>query len=585
MTCDERIEALLARGYFPKELPPPFTSAAFANNLANIVPLWTAYESGLSQQQRRTYPPPSNYTRFDLARKGHSRRILGVPNPVNMYFLAKDIADHQDEFESVLATSRISITPVEIKAGGKRAVDIPSLSVLTENRISAYATARAILQTDVLSFYHAIYTHSFPWALHGKRVAKRNRSVTDPTVYGNRIDALLRACQDGQTVGIPVGPDTSRIISELIMCAVERKIGSEHFDRIVGGYRYIDDFFLCFASHVDAEAFLAALREAVLNFDLQLNASKTRIIGALEFNEESWPSEIAQLKLGRSGDQRRNLIRFFTEVIRLSKSLPDESISSFAVRKTSRTLIERANWDIYEPFLIRLARENSNCLESVVKIFCTYAAAGYPMSGRIQGFAEGMIEEHAPYNHHYEVVWILWLCRSLSIRLGERSTHLAARMENSLCGCLLQMLRSRRLLTGRGTVSDWTGRVDQTDLQGEHWLLVYEAGIRRSWGLPGAAEAVDADPHFRVLRDQQISFFNASATNVALELPTISHLLQTNLGHRRSAVLPGAIRFASSVPRHQRRYEKLGEDYGSDDSGWSPFYRESDEDFDELTCH
>ncbi len=454
---------------------------------------------------------------------------------------------------------------------------MPKLSLLSEKRIEAYATARAILQTDVLSFYHAIYTHSIPWALHGKRVAKRNRNTTDPTVYGNLIDALVRAGQDGQTIGIPVGPDSSRIISELILCAIEQQIGADHFARLTGGYRYMDDFFLCFASHVDAEGFLAALREAVLSFDLQLNASKTQIIDALSFNEEGWPGDIAQLTLGRSSEgQRRDLIRYFTEVIRLSKSLPDESIASFAIRKTSRSLIHRDNWDIYQSFLLRVARENSNCLDSVVKILCTYAAAGYPISDRIKDFAEGMIEEHAPYNHHFEVAWTLWLCRSLSIRLAERATQLVAKVENSLCACLVLMLRNRTLLTGRGAVSDWTGTVSKEDLLGEHWMLVYEAGIRKSWAVPGAEAAVNADPHFRVLRNHRISFFDTAATNTALELPTIDQLLETSLRGRRSAVLSGAIYVESSKPSRQRQYERLGEDYGGDDPPWSIFSRSWD---------
>jgi hypothetical protein len=571
VTQEERLEALLARGYLPKELPPPFTSADFASKIPAFSPEWTAHEAGLTAQQRRNYPPISNYARFDMARKGHSRRMLGVPNPVNQYHLAREITGHSEEFDEIAGRSRISLTSAKISGDGRRAVAMPKLSLLSEKRIEAYATARAILQTDVLSFYHAIYTHSVPWALHGKRVAKRNRSTTDPAVYGNRLDALLRSCQDGQTIGIPVGPDSSRIISELILCAIEEQVGPLQFSRLAGGYRYMDDFFLCFASHVDAEAFLAALREAVLNFGLQLNSSKTHIIDALSFNEESWPGDIAQLRIGRSSDeQRRDLMRFFTETIRLSKSLPDESIASFAVRKTSRTVISRENWALYEPFLLRIARENSNCLDSVVKLICTYAAIGYEISDKVKDFAESMIEEHAPYNHHYEVAWVLWLCRSLSIRLGERATQAVARVENSLCACLVLLLRSRTLLTGRGPVSDWTGTVDESDLFGEHWMLVYEAGIRKGWSLPGAEAAVNADPHFRVLRDHGISFFDTTATNVALELPAIDSLLESRLEGRRSATLPGAIRVESSVPRHQRRYEKLGEDYGGDDTLW-PF--------------
>ena len=572
MTRDERVQALLARGYFPKELPPPFTTSAFADGIANVVPVWAAHEAGLPERQRRNYPQPSSYARFDMARKGHSRRMLGVPNPVNQYYLISAIADHQDAFEAISTRSPISLTLAAISETEQRAVPMPKLSVLGEKRIEAYATARAILQTDVLSFYHAIYTHSLPWALHTKKLAKRNRNPADPAFYGNQIDALLRGCQDGQTIGIPVGPDSSRIISELILCAIEEQVGAEHFGRLTGGYRYMDDFFLCFASHVDAEGFLAALREAVLGFDLQLNAAKTHIIDALSFNEEQWPGEIAQLRLSRSGeDQRRDIMRFFTDVIQLSKSHPDESIASFAVRKSSRTLVQRYNWDIYESFLLRMARENSNCLDSVVKIICTYAAESYPVSYRVNDFAERMLEDHAPYNHHYEVVWTLWLCRSLSIRISQRATQLVARIENSLCGCLVYMLRSRTLLTGRGAVSDWIGPVTADDLRSEHWMLIYEAGCRRSWTLPGAEAAIDADPHFRALRDLGISFFDSAATNIALELPTIDDLMESSLAGRRSAVLPGAIFIETRTPQRPRRYQKLGEDYGNEEITW-PFF-------------
>ncbi|MBJ7416799.1 MAG: RNA-directed DNA polymerase [Niveispirillum sp.] len=566
----ERIEVLLARGYFLKELPPPFTSKKFAGSISDIALEWTAHQTALSATQRRSYPPTSQCARFDMARKGHSRRILSVPNPVSQYYLVDFIAENQDKFEDISGISKISLTPAHIRMDGSRAVSMEKLSVLGEKRIQAYANARAILQTDILSFYHTIYTHSISWALHGKKVAKRNRNKADPAVYGNKIDALMQACQDGQTKGIPVGPDTSRIISEIILCAIEQQIDSRIFSRMIAGYRYVDDFFLCFSSHVDAEAFLSALRDAVQSFDLQLNASKTRILNSTDFNEESWPGDIAQLNISSNAkDQRRDLIRFFTEVIRLSKAWPDESIFSFAVRKTSRRLVRSENWDIYEPFLLRLARENSNCLDSVVKILCTYAAIGYSFGGRIKAFAESMIEEHAPYNHHFEVVWVLWLCRSLSIRLGERATQLVSKVENSLCGCLVLMLRSRGLLTGRGAVSDWTGSVTKEDLFGEHWMLIYESGIRKSWNLPGAVDAVNDDPNFRILRDKKISFFDSSATNVALKLPSIDKLLEERLDTRRSATLPGAVYVESITRREERHYEKLGEDYGVEVASWA----------------
>lgn len=569
MEKTEIIDALLANGYLPKELPPPFKSNKLAEKISQITPVWEQHVAALPPNERRKYPFPSQYARFDMARKGHSRRMLGIPNPINQYHLVEAIAEHWDTLEEIMDRSPISLTAAKIGGDG-RAVSMPKLSLLTEKRIKAYATSKAILQTDVLSFYHAIYTHSIPWALHGKRASKRNRNANDPVMFGNKIDALMRSCQDGQTIGIPVGPDTSRIISELILCAVENEIEADRFSTISDGYRYIDDFFLCFRSHVDAESFLAAVREAVLKFDLQLNASKTQILDALDFNESSWPGEISNLSLARfSKDQRRDLIRFFTETIAIAKDRPDESIASFAVRTTTRTLVSRENWDIYEPFLLRLARENSSCLDSVVKILCSYAAAGYPIGDRVKDFAEGMVEDHAPYNHHYEITWTLWLCRSLDIKLGERSTALVARVENSVCACLVLMLRNRRLLTGRGAVSDWTGAVTSDDLKGEHWLLIYEAGIRPSWSLPGAAQAVQDDPFFRTLRDNAVRFFDGAATNLPIKLPSIDLLIENSLGERRAGLLRGAIRAVSRSQGGTRRYDRIGEDYGDDTPDWS----------------
>lgn len=193
-----------------------------------------------------------------------------------------------------------------------------------------------------------------------------------------------------------------------------------------------------------------------------------------------------------------------------------------------------------------------------------------------------MIEEHAPYNHHYEVAWTLWLCRSLSIRLDQRATQLAARVENSVCGCLFLMMRTRSLLSGRGNIAEWTESVTSDDLQGEHWMLIYEAGIRKTWKIPGAEAAVAAEPHFKVLRDEKVSFFDASATNVAIELPRINHLLKAALKGRRSAVLNGNIFFESNVPRDRRKYQTLGEDYGEDTEGIGSIFDGFGADFDEL---
>ncbi|HEX9965362.1 MAG TPA: RNA-directed DNA polymerase [Allosphingosinicella sp.] len=571
LTSDECARALLGRGYFPKELPPPFQTGTFAAQYATLKPKWSALRASMSSKARGNHPLPSHPVLFDMARKGHARRTLAIPNPVNQFYLIQEIARYWTPITGLIDSSRLSITKCSIADEG-RAIPMPPLSSLAEKRIILYAAQGAILQTDVLSFYHSIYTHAIPWALHGKAITKINRSTSDPAVFGNRIDQLVRSCQDGQTVGIPVGPDTSRVLSEIMLAAVEAEIPQKVRTRIVSGFRYIDDFFLCFDSLADAEAVLAAIREACLHFDLQLNAAKTSTIPALSYNEETWPSEIAAMRIAtRGASQRRSLMRFFSGVIRLAKALPDESIASFAVRKTAKVLVHKDNWDLYEAFLLRMARENSNCIDSVVKIICTYAAIGYVPSRSVSLFIERIIRDHAPYNQHFEVAWALWLARSLDIRLSATASTLVLKMENDVCAILALHLRARRLLSGGRQVSSWLGPVASADLRGDHWLLIFEAAARKGWPVAGAAAAVAGDNFFSAMQSEGISFYNSRAYNRPLNLPLIDWRLREALGSRKRAVLPGAILAVSATPGGKRDYEELGSDYGDDDDGYSRF--------------
>jgi glycosyltransferase A (GT-A) superfamily protein (DUF2064 family) len=89
-----------------------------------------------------------------------------------------------------------------------------SLTEKPIRRAQLRSTSRYILQADINRFYPSVYTHSIPWAIHTKAVAKSNRG---DGYIGNRIDRLVRNGQDGQTMGIPIGPDTSLLIAEILL--------------------------------------------------------------------------------------------------------------------------------------------------------------------------------------------------------------------------------------------------------------------------------------------------------------------------------------------------------------------------------
>lgn len=100
-----------------------------------------------------------------------------------------------------------------------------------------------VLHTDITDCYGSIYTHSVPWALHTKQVAKSKRR--DITLIGNIIDKYLQDMSYGQTNGIPQGSILMDFIAEMVLGFADLELS----DRIQQGniqdyevIRYRDDY-------------------------------------------------------------------------------------------------------------------------------------------------------------------------------------------------------------------------------------------------------------------------------------------------------------------------------------------------------
>src|SRR5690625_7724268 len=74
---------------------------------------------------------------------------------------------------------------------------------------------------DIANFYDSIYTHSIEWGFIGREQAKSNRNIDN---IGRELDRLVSRTNSKETAGIPTGPFTSRIISELILDAIDNEL-------------------------------------------------------------------------------------------------------------------------------------------------------------------------------------------------------------------------------------------------------------------------------------------------------------------------------------------------------------------------
>ena len=139
------------------------------------------------------------------------------------------------------------------------------------------------LDTDITDCYSSIYTHSIPWALHGKKIIKTNFSLEkkqQKKYIGNDIDVTIQSMQYSQTNGIPQGSVLMDFIAEIILGYADAILSSKIKKYKIEDYqilRYRDDYRI-FATNQETLVKIAKLlTETLIDLNLKLNTQKTFI--------------------------------------------------------------------------------------------------------------------------------------------------------------------------------------------------------------------------------------------------------------------------------------------------------------------
>ena len=168
---------------------------------------------------------------------------------------------HWSELEKHFAKSKHSLSTPVVDSKAQRGVVGQFLRGSSYSHSAEIrAGMRYLVTADIQSCYASIYTHSIPWAIHGKKVGKSNRKFTwhkNGGLWCNDLDAAVRNSQDGQTVGLPIGPDTSLIICEMLGSVIDQRL-SKKFPKFL---RRIDDFEIAVSSLTEAENAISTLEE------------------------------------------------------------------------------------------------------------------------------------------------------------------------------------------------------------------------------------------------------------------------------------------------------------------------------------
>jgi hypothetical protein len=135
-----------------------------------------------------------------------------------------------------------------------------------------------VLHTDITDCYGSIYTHSIPWAIHTKPIAKAKR---DPNGnLGSVIDKHLRDMAFGQTNGIPQGSVLMDFIAEMVLGYADTELSIRIQQANIQDYhiiRYRDDYRIFSNNPQNTELITKILTEILIELGMRLNTQKTLV--------------------------------------------------------------------------------------------------------------------------------------------------------------------------------------------------------------------------------------------------------------------------------------------------------------------
>ncbi|WP_454801033.1 RNA-directed DNA polymerase [Mucilaginibacter phyllosphaerae] len=505
-------QELLQKGYFPKELPPPFRTEKFAIKLSDIEKDWNLVlktANKYSKADKDSFKDrfwESKWVVYSIPKVGFSRRLLGIPNPFHQSILSETISNRWKEIEAIFLRSITSNSkPVPDKKGKRALVSFNTFGEFKKEMLIHSFDKLFEIKTDVSRYYGTIYTHIIPWIIHTKTVAKANRK--DATLLGNLLDKNLRESNSGQTLGIPIGPDTSLVIAEIIGCVMDEQIQKKFKTAAIKSFRYIDDYYIYCESQADAERVFKFVQSTFIDYQLDINEAKTKISKSPFPFETDWSIELGSFNFRSTPKaQQTDIESFVSLAFKHAKNNPKDSVLNFAITILRSVKLLDENWDLYQSLVLKIGLTEPVTLNVVAEILVSYSLKVDKL--KVKNIIENIIKEHVPKGHHYEVAWALWICKEFNISLPNNIAELVFNSNDVISVLIALDLKSNGNINAPVSTANIEAELTLDSLMDEKWLLTYES-LMQGW-LTLKPDPIKNNEYFNILKKYNISFYDST---------------------------------------------------------------------------
>lgn len=333
---------LVDHGLFAEKIPPCFSSQGMAD-LIDLNLIQSIDELDNNKLKTFVDKRSHDYMRYEALRDINTPRHLGIPHPESHVVQALAIKKHWVEIQSHCDKPSQKVSRIYVRhVGGGSIFEMNYKGLerfeLEEEELGWAMGAKYIVNADISSCFPSMYTHSIPWALHGRAEAKAKRKLTE--LPGNLLDKCTQNTRDGQTNGLLIGPHSANIISEIILTTVDGILLSKGYKKLK---RHIDDYQFYASSHEESERFIRDLGMALRDYELSINEKKTKIQELPRPTVENWVRELNSWSFSDQGEIRFSSVRAFLDLaLELAQSAGTSAPLNYAIQMVPTNLNSRA---------------------------------------------------------------------------------------------------------------------------------------------------------------------------------------------------------------------------------------------------
>ncbi len=483
------LKKTLSFGFFPDELPPVFSTKEFGSV---VVDNKDAFRDSICKKSNCA----TQCFSYSSPKYGMGRRIMRVPDPMHFLNLCLVLDENWSRLEDEYRKSLISeSSPVLFEKGqwAESTNPLSNFGEFNEKCILESYGSRFELVADVSKYYGSIYSHAIPWALEGKEKAQKNHNADTP---GNNIDQAIRLCQNNETIGIPIGPYTSFVVSEIIGCHIDHEITKKYAK--IKGKRFIDDYRFYFDDANEAQTFYYYLQDTLSQFRLDLNTLKTEIRHFPYSLEDPWVSDLKETSnslIDGTKNEKETLVAFFSRAFEYSKQFPTSAVLLFALKRISNWTVKKDNYDVFEAILLRTLAVEPRSFPAVLSLLLSNFDR--LDKEKVKEVLERIIDKNVRPRNGYELAWCLFSATALDISLSEECISKILEVRESLSTALIVNL----VATGKQVLNpehDLNEIVEKTT----NWLTNYQISLDRK-------KAFKINSFGSLLMKKKVSFFEA----------------------------------------------------------------------------